>query len=124
MSSISLTPGSHRGAELMERAVRGRSLWDDARRRLFSNRAALASMIVLGLLVLAAAIGPLLIPFRYDQISKTDTWLPAFSGAHVLGTDALGRDLLARLCVGLRISLTIGVVATAVSLVKIGRAHV
>ena len=116
MSSLSLTPGSRKGAELMERAVRGRSLWEDARRRLLGNRAVVASLIVLGILVFAAVVGPFLVPFRYDQISKTDTWLPAFSGAHILGTDALGRDLLARLCMGLRISLTIGVVATAVSL--------
>ncbi len=58
MTQISLAPGSLRNAVLMERAVKGRSLWDDARRRLFRNRAAVASMVVLGLLVLCAVIGP------------------------------------------------------------------
>ena len=111
-----MIPGSHEGAALMQRAVRGRSLWDDARRRLLSNKAVVASLVVLGALVLIAALGPFIVPFRFDQISKTDTWLPPLSGAHLLGTDALGRDLLARLCMGLRISLTIGIVATAVSL--------
>ena len=111
-----MIPGSHEGAALMQRAVRGRSLWDDARRRLLSNKAVVASLVVLGALVLIAALGLLVVPFRFDQISKTDTWLPPLSGAHLLGTDALGRDLLARLCMGLRISLTIGIVATAVSL--------
>ena len=116
MSTISLTPGSHEGAALMQRAVRGRSLWDDARRRLLSNKAAVASMIVLAALLVMAIVGPYMVPFRFDQISKTATWAPPFTGPHILGTDALGRDLLARLCMGLRISLTIGVVATAVSL--------
>ena len=85
-----MIPGSHEGAALMQRAVRGRSLWDDARRRLLSNKAVVASLVVLGALVLIAALGPFIVPFRFDQISKTDTWLPPLSGAHLLGTDALG----------------------------------
>jgi len=45
MSTI-LAPGSRKGAQAMETAaVKGRSLWDDARRRLFRNKAAVASMI-------------------------------------------------------------------------------
>jgi oligopeptide transport system permease protein len=104
-------------AELMERAVKGRSLWDDAGRRLLRNRAAVASMIVLALLVLCALIGPLLAPYAYDEINKTDVWVGPLTGAHLIGTDALGRDLLARLFTGLGVSLAIGAVATAVSLV-------
>ena len=101
----------------MERAVKGRSLWDDARRRLLRNRAAVASMIVLGLLLLAALIGPFLAPYSYDEINKNDVWAPPITGAHLIGADSLGRDLLARLLVGLGVSLAIGAVATAVSLV-------
>jgi oligopeptide transport system permease protein len=101
----------------MERAVKGRSLWDDARRRLFRNRAAVASMVVLGLLVLTALLGPLLDPFSYDEINKNDVWAPPLTAGHLLGADALGRDVLARLCVGLGVSLSIGAVATLVSLV-------
>ncbi len=97
--------------------LRGRSLWDDARRRLLRNRAALASMIVLVLLAAAAIVGPWLVPYAYDQINKEDVWVAPLTGAHALGTDSLGRDLLARLLVGLRVSLAIGVVATSVSLV-------
>ena len=104
-------------AALMERAVKGRSLWDDARRRLLRNRAAVASMIVLGLLVLCALVGPFLVPYAYDEINKGDVWIAPLSGAHLIGTDALGRDLLARLFTGLGVSLAIGAVATAVSLV-------
>lgn len=115
---MSLTIGSPGGAARMERvAVRGRSLWDDARRRLLRNRAAVVSMIVLGLLVLAAVVGPYLTPYPYDMIRKDDVWAAPLSGGHLMGADSLGRDLFARLLVGLRVSLAIGVVATVVSLV-------
>jgi oligopeptide transport system permease protein len=98
-------------------AIKGRSLWDDARRRLLRNKAAVASVAALGLLVLAAAIGPYFTPFAYDQVDKADVWMPPLTSGHLLGTDALGRDLLARLLTGLRVSLAIGLVATLVSLV-------
>ena len=117
MTQISLAPGSIRNAALMERAVKGRSLWDDARRRLFRNRAAVASMIVLALLVLCAIIGPFVTPYAYDEINKNDVWLPPLTGGHLIGSDSLGRDQLARLFTGLGVSLAIGAVATTVSLV-------
>jgi oligopeptide transport system permease protein len=74
-------------------------------------------MTVLLLLVLAAAAGPYLVPFRFDAINKTDVWAAPMQQGHLLGADALGRDLLARLLMGLRVSLAVGVVATFVSLV-------
>ncbi len=98
-------------------AIQGRSLWEDARRRLFRNRAAVAGMVVLALLVVAAIVGPWLSPFAYDQVDKNDVWLPPLAEGHLLGSDALGRDLLTRLLVGLRVSLAIGLIATLVSLV-------
>ncbi len=111
-----LTPGSRRGAAAMLRAAEGRSLWDDARRRLLRNRAAVASMIVLALIVLAAVIGPFLAPYRYDTITKTDVLAAPLVHGHLLGADSLGRDLLSRILTGLRVSLGVGVVATAVAL--------
>ena len=105
-----------RNAETLEAAVRGRSLWDDALRRLTRNRAAVAGMIVLALLFVLAIVGPYLTPFRYDEVNKADVWAPPLTAGHLLGADALGRDLLARLLMGLRVSLAIGFVATSVSL--------
>jgi len=117
MTGTILAPGSRRGAEDMQRAaVRGRSLWDDARRRLLRNRAAVAGMVVLALLVVAAVAGPWFSPFSYDEINKADVWIGPLQHGHLLGTDALGRDLLVRLLMGLRVSLAIGLVATVVSL--------
>ena len=48
MSASILVPGSRKGAESMEvAAVKGRSLWDDARRRLLRNKMAVTGMVVL-----------------------------------------------------------------------------
>ncbi|MES2723560.1 MAG: ABC transporter permease subunit [Pseudomonadota bacterium] len=101
----------------METAVKGRSLWDDARRRLLRNSGAVGGMIMLAILVLVALIGPSVTPFAYDQINKNDVWAAPLTGGHLLGADSLGRDLLARLLMGLRVSLAIGLIATLVSLV-------
>jgi oligopeptide transport system permease protein len=117
VTQISLVPGSGRGAALMETAVKGRGLWDDARRRLARNRAAVTGALVLATLVMLAVVGPWLVPYRYDEINKDDVWLAPLVHGHLMGSDALGRDLLARLFMGLRVSLAIGAVATSVSLV-------
>ncbi len=98
-------------------SVQGRSLWEDARRRLMRNKAAVTGMVTLAVLVLAAIVGPWLSPFTYDQVNKSDVWLPPLANGHLMGSDALGRDLLTRLLIGLRVSLAIGFVATFVSLV-------
>jgi oligopeptide transport system permease protein len=118
VSTVSIIPGSGRGEKAMQTAaLKGRSLWDDARRRLLRNKAAVASMIVLALLVVAAVVGPYLAPFPYFEINKNDVWVGPLTNGHLLGTDSLGRDLLARLLTGLGVSLSIGAVATTVSLV-------
>lgn len=111
-----MIPGSPQRAELLKQAVKGRSLWDDARRRLLSNKAAVAGMVVLAFMVLVAVIGPFVVPFHYDTVTKPDVWAAPGVGGHLFGADSLGRDLLARLVAGLGVSLAIGVVATSVSL--------
>lgn len=105
-------------AETLERAVRlGESPWRRTLARLWRNKAAVAGLMVLALLALAAVVGPQLAPFGYDEVRKADVWAPPLAGGHLLGADALGRDLLARILMGLRVSLAIGLTATAVSLV-------
>jgi len=94
----------------------GRSLWDDARTRLFRNKAAVVSMIILGLLVLIALFGPLVWLHDYKTQSVATELPPTFENWHLLGTDWIGRDNVVRLMIGLRISLAVGVVATIVSL--------
>jgi oligopeptide transport system permease protein len=98
-------------------AVRGRSLWDDARRRLLRNPAAVASLYVTAFLALLAIFGPWLWVHPYDHIFEESVAIgPTFENLHLLGTDTEGRDMVARLLFGLGISLLVGLVATLVAL--------
>jgi oligopeptide transport system permease protein len=98
--------------------VRGRSLWQDARRRLLRNRAAVVSMIVLGVIAGLALLAPWLSPHAYDEIYWERILAPpGVEHAHWFGTDGNGRDLFVRTLYGARVSLTVGILATAVSLV-------
>ena len=105
--------------------VKGRSLWVDARRRLFKNRAAMASMVILALIALLALLAPLLSPFAYDEVNYdiiacSPAWWPAEAACrapgHIFGSDSVGRDLFVRVLFGARVSLAVGLVATLVSL--------
>ncbi|HEX5732265.1 MAG TPA: ABC transporter permease [Blastocatellia bacterium] len=106
----------------MEQAelVEGVSLWQDAWKRLRRNKLAVAGgVIVLTVFILALA-GPWLV-YQYNgftyQTQDLSIRLAEPSWQHPLGTDILGRDLLARLLYGSRISLLVGLIATMVSLV-------
>ena len=83
-----------------------------------SNRAAMAALVLLILMVGLILIGPMFSPWSYDYIDFDGTWRapPQTQGLHLFGTDQLGRDLFVRTLVGGRISLMVGVVATLVSL--------
>jgi len=99
-------------------AVAGRSLWDDARGRLFRNKAAVAAMIVFGLFTFIALVVPFIWPHDYDTLYRDRVgWGPTFEHLHIMGTDTLGRDVFIRLLVGYQVSLAVGVLATFVSLV-------
>lgn len=91
------------------------SLWRDAWRRLRVNRLAVAALAVLCAVGVMVVAGPWVTPLTHDA---QDTALGAVGprAGHWLGTDPLGRDLLARLLQGGRVSLLIGLSATAVSL--------
>lgn len=96
---------------------KGRSLWDDARRRLMRNPAAVASLYVVAILTLMAVFGPELWVHKYDAIFRDRVAAPpTFDNLHLLGTDTEGRDVVARLFLGLRISLLVGLAATVVAL--------
>ncbi|HYE13382.1 MAG TPA: ABC transporter permease [Pyrinomonadaceae bacterium] len=109
----------------------GTSLWRDAWRRLLKNKLAVFGMVVVGLIVVACLLGPPLIKaatgFAYDTIPSDTRELQSFppftapdggfSWAHPMGTDSSGRDVLARVLQGGRISLMVGIIATLVSLV-------
>lgn len=93
----------------------GNSLWSDARRRLMKNRAAVASLVFLALMVLACFVLPLFPCIANPNATDLGNIAAVCSWQHPFGTDQLGRDLLARVLYGGRISLLVGVVATVVS---------
>jgi oligopeptide transport system permease protein len=97
--------------------VQGRSLWQDARRRLFRNKAAVVSMALLALIAGAALLAPWLSPHPYDEVYwERIAAPPDFANAHWFGTDGNGRDLFVRTLYGARVSLMVGILATGVSL--------
>ena len=99
-------------------APKGRSLTQDAMRRFRRNKAALASVFVLGALVLVALFGPFFIPYGYEDPDWAAFRLPPdFASGHYFGTDQNGRDMLARTLYGTRVSLMVALVATLVSIV-------
>ena len=120
--------------------VQGRSLWQDARRRLFANYAAVTSMIVLGLIAALAIAVPMISPHPYDEPyfdriacpppdyfnlgivksafgDQAEMCPDAVGQGHWFGTDANGRDLFVRTFIGARVSLAVGVTATVVALI-------
>jgi oligopeptide transport system permease protein len=96
---------------------RSRGLWADAARRLAANRAAVASLVVLALLCVLAAVGPAFSAFAPDELDWEMMGVPPdLASGHWLGTDRLGRDLFVRTLHGARVSLAIALLATLVSL--------
>ncbi len=75
-----------------------------------------AGGIVILLLVLVSIFADSLAPYRFEEIHLRDR-LQAPSAAYLLGTDHVGRDLLSRLIHGARLSLTVGLAATALTVV-------
>src|SRR6185437_14187915 len=92
----------------------GHSLWSDARRQLLRDRGFVGASVVLLALVVASALVPALSAHAYDRTDLALGPTPP-SWSHWMGTDFHGRDLLARVFFGGRVSFAVGVVATLVS---------
>jgi len=101
--------------------VKGRSLWSDARRRFFQNKAAVAGLIALTTIVLISFIGPYFAVWSNEEIdwdvmgNAATLGMPSFESGHYFGTDDLGRDLYSRVLQGTRISLMVGVIGAGIS---------
>ena len=102
--------------------VSGTSLWKDAWRRLLKNKLAVFGMIVLAFMIVVVTIGPPILywltGFAADTQPSDGNLLKSFppSSDHLMGTDEHGRDILARVLQGGRISLAVGLISTIVSL--------
>ena len=86
-------------------------------RRLAGDRLALIGLLVLIPVVLLVLVGPALDRYGPDAIDDM-AMLQAPTGAHWLGTDDLGRDMLSRLMVGGRLSLSVGLGSVLLALVS------
>jgi oligopeptide transport system permease protein len=95
---------------------KGRSLTQDAIRRLVRNKAAVVSIVVVLFIVVAAVVGPYLLSWSYGKVDWSAIRKPPdFAKGHYAGTDQNGRDMLARIFQGTQMSLIVASVATLVS---------
>lgn len=101
--------------------TKGRSLWQDARRRFMKNRAAVVSVIVLGLIAVFALVGPFIAVWSNEEIDWNVLGdiavegAPSFANGHFFGTDELGRDLFARVVQGTQVSLMVGLIGSLIA---------
>ena len=100
----------------------GESIWRVTWRRFRRSRLALIALIYVALITVIAAAAPLIaqrgriIPFAPDDLDFTVRMQPP-DAQHPLGTDDVGHDVLSRMIHGARVSLTVGFLATAISLI-------
>lgn len=104
-------------------SVEGRSLWQDASRRFFRNKAAVVSLVVLGLIVLFSILGPYIAVWSNEEIdwstlgNVVEAGRPSLESGHFFGTDDLGRDLYSRVIQGTQVSLMVGVVGALIAVI-------
>jgi peptide/nickel transport system permease protein len=105
-------------------AIEGRSQWQLTWRRLRSDKVAIASVVVIILMITFALAAPLIasltghpVDQAYTQTGENSFGNPVGPGVHgfLLGTDYIGRDLLVRIAYGARISLFVGLLTTSLA---------
>ncbi len=103
--------------------VQGRSLWKDAANRFYHNKAAMAGLVVLCLVVIFTLVGPLFAQWDNEEIdwnalgNIATAGAPSIETGHYFGTDELGRDLYSRVIQGTQVSLMVGVIGSLIAVV-------
>jgi ABC-type dipeptide/oligopeptide/nickel transport system permease subunit len=92
-----------------------RPLRKDIWRRFRRNKLAMVGLAILVVLVLVAVFAPAIAPYSITE--RTSEFRQGPSADHWFGTDRIGRDVFSRVVYGARVSLKVGIAATAVSLV-------
>lgn len=108
------------------------SFWKEGLHRFRRNKIAMISLVMIILFLIGAFVVPYFYPYSYEQMLRGSENLSPLSYSeaeqvrraagefvfpHIMGTDQLGRDTMARLLMGSRISLLVGVVASGIILV-------
>lgn len=102
-------------------AAPSRTLWSDAWARLRRNKLAMIGLVWIIVVIVVALSADLWVPQHFGSPTQTDSATMAQlsrqapSAAHPFGTDTLGRDVFSRCIYGSRISLLVGLMATAIS---------
>ena len=90
------------------------TFWQDVWRRFKGNKLALAGLFILAFVIIMVWVGPLISKYDFKEMNyEVKKQTP--SAEHWFGTDAEGRDIFTRVCVGGKISIIIGLSCTAVS---------
>lgn len=96
-----------------QQAIQRQSQFLQVLKRLTYNKAAMAGLIILLLVVVISLIGPYIAPYQYEVVdAKSKLIAPCLE--HPFGTDNLGRDVFSRILVGARYSLVIGIGAVLI----------
>jgi len=87
-----------------------------------ANHGAVAGLVIVVVVLLTAAFANVLAPYPPDLTNNAaflqpPAWQEGGTSAHLLGTDAIGRDILSRLIYGARLSLLIGIAVVALSII-------
>jgi peptide/nickel transport system permease protein len=93
-----------------------RSLRNDVWRQFKRHKGAMVGLVILTLIVIATLLGPFIYPQDPFALDVANASAPP-SSEHILGTDNLGRDVLARVLIGGRISLSVGFAAMIFGLI-------
>ncbi len=108
------------------------SFWKDGMRRFVKNKVAMVSLVIIILIMIFSFIVPMFYPYSYKEQMKGANHLAPMEYSeqeqaridagekvfpHIFGTDKMGRDYAIRVMVGSRISLLVGLIATAIILV-------
>lgn len=107
-----LSPEQKMHSEIMRPSL---TYWSDAWRRLRHDKLALSGLIVIVMILILAVFGPMLSPYEYDAMDFMIINEPP-NLSHWFGTDIFGRDIFVRVLYGARISLSVGFMASIISL--------
>src|SRR5262245_21110516 len=94
----------------LRRSEQGQSLFGEALREVLRTPGSVVGLILVGAIVLAAVLAPIVAPYNPIATSTSESAV-APSAQHWFGTDVLGRDVLSRVVYGARISIWLGLIS-------------